>query len=80
MCKKSIAVKIREEAGRISDIRRIPKKGGDQIICTFISRGCTDSRKVSLKEVEPANKKAAKKLLRELEKISIRSRAKSSLY
>lgn len=70
MCKKGIAASVKNQDGRILNIRVQKEKNKSNLVCTFIGRGCTSGNTVHLSEVEPANKKAGKKLVEELKKFS----------
>lgn len=67
MCKSGISVFHKNDTGRIENVR-ISKSG--ILLATFTPAGWTTSSSVAIKNVEPMNKKSAKKLAIELEKLS----------
>lgn len=79
MCKKGIHVNVKNEEGRLTDLKiETNKKDGTKgIVGTFTGRGFNQGRVVSIDDVEPTNKKAQKLLVSELEALSTKISKKS---
>lgn len=68
MCKKGVYVTLKNESGRLTNLK-VSENDEKKIVGTFTGRGCSQGREVAISEVTPANKKAEKVLMGELQSL-----------